>query len=80
MKGSMIDCPVCEAPAEEANAGTFDGIVVQCPECGEFGVVRTVYKTGALKNLDLEGRRSALAKAKRDAEPGERPVISGLSL
>ena len=74
-----MDCPICETRAKEANARTLDGITVQCPECGEYDIARTVYKTGMLARLDLDSRHDALEKVKREAKPGKRPMITSHS-
>ena len=75
----MMNCPICGALAEDL-PNTIDGKSIRCPDCGEYDISGTVYDTGTLQNLERDQRRSALAKAKRSAQPGQRPMITTNSL
>jgi hypothetical protein len=74
-----MDCPICGAAAEDV-PNTIDGKSIRCPSCGEYEISGTAYDTGALQKLEPEQRQAALAKAKRLAQPGKRPMITSNSL
>jgi RNA polymerase subunit RPABC4/transcription elongation factor Spt4 len=73
-----MDCPVCgSAEAEDITAGTFDGVSVWCPRCGEYDIAGTVHHSGMLQRLDPEQRSRALEAAKAQIKtPDERPMIT----
>lgn len=72
-----MECPVCESPAEDVTPGGFDGRIIRCSVDGDFEIAGTVERR--LAGLDLEGRKAALAKARRFAAPGQRPTITSTS-
>lgn len=45
-------CPVCGAKAKEfVNSQTFDGLRLDCPNCGRFDITRTLQNIAGFKNL-----------------------------
>jgi hypothetical protein len=75
-----MNCPVCNAPAQDITAIAFAGKSVRCLSCGEFDVAGSVYEPGALKALDLSRRKDALARAQLVAWIGNRPRITTYDL
>jgi hypothetical protein len=75
-----MNCPVCNALAQDITPDAFDGKSFRCLSCGEFDVVRSVYEPGALKALDLSRRKDALARAQLVATIGQRPRITTYDL
>jgi hypothetical protein len=73
-----MKCPVCGDAAEEIRT-TFDGKSIRCPQCGEYDISGTLFDSGDFQKLGTEERRAALAKAKRTAQPGKRPMITTYS-
>ena len=76
-----MNCPVCNNPAaEDITPHTFDGKVFRCPTCGEYDIVHSVYQPGALKALEPDKRKDALARAQIVAIVGHRPRITSYDL
>jgi len=55
-------------------SGTYDGVVVGCPGCGDYQITSTVFDK--LLRLAAEERTEALQRAKQRAFLGARPTIS----
>jgi hypothetical protein len=70
-----MNCPVCGAKAEHITS-TIDGVTVVCPVCGEYDIATSVLATEQLQRLEPNKRGDALIKAKRSAQPGDRPMIT----
>jgi hypothetical protein len=73
-----MQCPVCGAEAEDQSSGDFDGLIVGCRRCGDYAVAE-----GALNGflrLDFDQRVAALDRARSDAGPGGKPVVSAAVL
>jgi TIR domain len=70
-----MDCPVCGQTAEEI-LNTIDGVTVNCPDCREYDISSSAMAEKRWQDLEPEQRREALAKAKRSAQPGKRPLIT----
>jgi hypothetical protein len=68
-----MDCPICGAEANNASPGDFDGLIIQCKCCGDYGKSDTALND--FIRLDFNARQSALMKAKRAATAGTRPTI-----
>jgi len=48
-------CPVCGAKASEfVNSQGFDGLRLECPNCGRFEITRTLQNIAAFKNLSQD--------------------------
>lgn len=48
-------CPVCGAKASEfINSQGFDGLRLECPNCGRFEITRTLQNIAAFKNLSQD--------------------------
>ena len=75
-----MECPVCNALAQDITTDVFEGKSFRCFSCGDFDVVGSVYEPGALKALDLSRRKDALARAQLVAMIGERPKITTYEL
>ena len=69
-----MQCPVCAAQAKNLTPGTYDGVIVGCPRCGDYQITGTVFDK--LLRLGAEERVEALQRAKQRATPGARPTIS----
>ena len=68
-----MQCCACGAVAQDKTPGDYDGVVIVCPRCGEYSI-----SGSALNNvlrLSLPECADALAKAKRFAQTGQRPII-----
>jgi hypothetical protein len=70
-----MNCPVCGANAEQIMS-TIDGVSVVCLMCGEYDIATSVLATEQLQRLEPTKRGDALNKARRSAQPGERPMIT----
>jgi hypothetical protein len=73
-----MQCCACGAVAQDKTPGDFDGVVINCPRCGEYEI-----SGSALNNvlrLSLPECSDALAKAKRFVQTGSRPVIDSRCL
>jgi hypothetical protein len=70
-----MNCPVCGANTEEMST-TVDGMAIVCPTCGEYDISSAVLGSNEWNGLDPEQRHGALVIAKREADPGTRPVIT----
>ncbi|WOH64054.1 hypothetical protein [Bradyrhizobium sp. BWA-3-5] len=75
-----INCPVCEAEAEDITVETFDGKTVRCRSSGDYDISGTVFDPDLLKRLDRDARYSALQRAKSAASEGNRPMILSFNL
>ena len=76
-----MNCPVCEnAAAQDITPHTFHGKAFRCPTCGEYDIVGSVYEPGALKALEPDKRKDALARATLVACVGKRPMITTYDL
>jgi hypothetical protein len=75
----QIDCPVCETPAKHEPITTFNGDMVRCPNCGDYGIARKL-DLNRLRQLQLDERRKVLDRAKRLAKPGQLPKIASYML
>jgi hypothetical protein len=71
-------CSICGAPAKSLTPGDFDGLIVSCPHCHEYEVAGA--ELNQLLRLALSQRREVLLRAKRQAPPGQRPIITKASL
>jgi len=68
-----MDCPICGAEAKNATPGDFDGLIIRCKHCGDYGITDSALND--FIRLDYDARQSALVKAKRAAIAGSRPTI-----
>jgi ribosome-binding protein aMBF1 (putative translation factor) len=67
-----MNCLVCGAKADLIDVA-IDGVSIACPRCGEYAVSSSAI---TFEKLEPEQRRDALARAKRSAQPGARPMIT----
>lgn len=59
-------CPVCGAKANEfANSQGFDGLRLECPNCGRFKITRTLQNIASFKNLSLDEKNKISAYLKQ---------------
>ena len=70
---SKMDCPICGAEAKNATPGDFDGLIIQCKHCGDYGITDSALND--FLRLDFDARQSAIVNAKRAATAGTRPTI-----
>ncbi len=75
-----MNCGVCGLETKDIAAKDFDGQHIRCPRCGDYEIAGSVYDNGAWDRLDSEQRKDALEKAKRNAKPGEVPLISNYEI
>jgi hypothetical protein len=68
-----MDCPICGAEAKNATPGDFDGLIIRCKHCGDYGITDSALND--FLRIDFEARQSALTKAKMAATAGTRPTI-----
>ncbi len=68
-----MECPVCAGLANNFTLSDFDGKSFKCDECGEYEISGTADQR--FLELDLNGRKEALCKAKHFASSGHRPCI-----
>jgi hypothetical protein len=73
-----MDCPICGAEAKNATPGDFDGLIIQCKHCGDYGITDNALND--FLRLNFDARQSALANAKRGATAGTRPTIDASCL
>lgn len=74
-------CPVCRGPATDISAKDYDGISIRCRlHDHDFNIIGAALNAFGL--LDLDGRRSVLARARRVARRrgAERPTITPLDV
>jgi len=71
-------CSICGAPAKNLTPGDFDGLIVSCPHCHDYEVAGPTLNQ--LLRLALSQRREVLLRAKGQASPGQRPIITKESL
>ena len=58
-------CPVCGAKAGEfVNSQGFDGLRLECPNCGRFEITRTLQNIATFKNLSQEEKNKISAYIK----------------
>jgi hypothetical protein len=67
-----MQCCACGAVAQDKTPGGLDGLIIDCPRCGEYEITGSALNN--LLRLSLPECADALAKAKRFAQ-AERPVI-----
>jgi hypothetical protein len=68
-----MQCCACGAGAKDKTPADFDGVVIECLRCGEYGI-----SGDALNNvlrLSVPQCADALAYARRLAKAGHRPII-----
>jgi hypothetical protein len=70
-----MQCPVCDGPARDHTPPGFDGIVVGCNTCGNYGIANAYLNQ--LRALEPAARREVLQKAKQLAKFA-RPSINKL--
>jgi hypothetical protein len=73
-----MQCCACGAVAKDKTPVEYDGVVLNCPHCGEYGVSGTVLND--MLRMSLPECADALAKAKRFAQAGQRPIIDSRCL
>lgn len=63
--GKETQCPVCGAKASEfVNSQGFDGLRLECPNCGRFEITRTLQNIASFKNLSQEEKNKISAYIK----------------
>lgn len=72
-----MQCPVCSGDADNRTPNTLSGIVLACPDCGDYRIAGDAYHR--LAQLDAPRRAHALDDAKRLAKFGL-PMIDVRSL
>jgi hypothetical protein len=60
MKGH---CPICGGEAKNATPGNFDGLIIKCKHCGDYGITDSALND--FLRLDFDARQSALVDARR---------------
>ena len=73
-----MQCEICGALAVDRTPPDFDGLKLECGECGKYAIAGTSLDT--FRKLESEERRGALRKAKSRARAGEWPLIAGTEL
>jgi hypothetical protein len=73
-----MQCCACGAVAQDKTPGDFDGVVINCPRCGEYEIIGSALNN--VLRLSLPECADALAKAKRVVQTGQRPVIDARCL
>jgi hypothetical protein len=68
-----MDCPVCAGEAMDLTPPTYDGLVIGCPRCGKYRVMRSALPD--LRSAQIEDREAALRHAKSFASKSW-PTIS----
>jgi hypothetical protein len=68
-----MQCPVCRAPAQNLTPNTLEGVVVGCPECGDYRISGVAFYD--FMRLQSEQRAAMLAEA-RLASKGGWPLIA----
>ena len=56
-----MDCPICTREVMNFTPPTYEGLVVGCPRCGQYRIMKNVL--GHLLKLNIDGRLAALRKA-----------------
>jgi hypothetical protein len=69
-----MNCPICGAEARNSTPVDYDGLVVECRDCGVYEVPDVVLN--ALIRLDFAAREAALKRAKEAESVEARPSIS----
>ena len=72
---TVTECPVCRGRAEEART-TGDWRDIRCPECGDYLISNSA--DVEFENLSPEQRRAELDRAKKEARPGQKPLIANI--
>ena len=63
--GKETQCPVCRAKASEfVNSQGFDGLRLECPNCGRFEITQTLQNIASFKNLSQEEKNKISAYIK----------------
>ena len=70
----IMECPICLAEARNLTPRTYQGLIVGCPRCGAYRVMKAAI--GTLPQLKVERRLEALTKAKIYTSPKSWPTIS----
>ena len=70
----QVDCPICRRDALDVTPRGYHGLVVSCPRCGRYRIMREVL--GTVRMFDVDKRLAALEKAKRLASAPVWPTIS----
>ena len=74
-----MECPVCgNEKALDKSDPSWDRSSVDCPSCGLYRISCTVH--AQFLDLPREGRKEALDRAKRLAEPDSIPMIDSRAL
>ena len=69
-----MECSVCAGLAKNITLPDFDGKSFKCDECGEYNISGTADQR--FLELDSNGRKEALCKAKQFASSGHRTCIN----
>lgn len=70
-------CPICSSQAEEVVQSTFDGLMVDCPNCGPFAVARVALPQ--LNQRTASSRADVLRNAQHLDLFAARPMITRAS-
>jgi len=73
LSNDPVNCPVCKCAAVDIGRKDFDGKVIRCANCKDYEI--SGQRMLVFLAADAEHRADALAKAKRFARPGQRPLI-----
>ncbi|MCM2317843.1 MAG: hypothetical protein NDI93_00760 [Pseudomonas sp.] len=72
-EGRNMKCVNCSEEAQQI-ASRIDGVELDCPGCGHFGVSASVMRERQNRPFDVE-RTKAFLQNERDINPGRLPVI-----
>ena len=72
-----MECPVCSGSAINISSPEFNSKSFKCDECGEYDLLGNVHSL--LLELESEGRKIALLRAKNNARNRSRPQIALVS-
>jgi hypothetical protein len=75
-----VNCPVCDAAADDITPSMFDGRRIRCTVCGVYEVAGPVDRPGVLKSMSKVDRRATLERARRRAAADGMPVIDADAL
>src|SRR6478735_10932556 len=56
-----MDCPICVTEAMDLTPPSYDGLVIGCPKCGKYRIMRSVLTD--LRHTEIEDRVAALGCA-----------------
>ena len=73
-----MDCAICTQEVKDLTPLTYKGLVVACPQCGIYRIMRSALVT--LPTLRVEKRLEALDKAKTFTSSRAWPTISNACL